>query len=50
MQGGYLPFNVDVAVFKASEEWAYLEVYLSIPRSNLNDIKEGQLFKSMNNS
>lgn len=36
INGGQIPFDIDIATFRAQQDWSYLEVYLSVPRDGLS--------------
>jgi GWxTD domain-containing protein len=41
-----IPFDMDVARFRASDDWSYLEVYFSIPREKLDYRKKDDHYQS----
>jgi len=44
ISGGQIPFDIDIATFRAQKDWSYLEVYLSVPRNKLSHDESDGMF------
>ena len=47
IHGGNIQFNVDIARFKAKNNLTYLELYISIPRDEIEHQKEGNQYRGI---